>query len=143
LKANEAADVVFALTAATTLPRERAYLVRTPRSREVKQSYVSSVWTTLVALAAACAIAWREQPQLLLVNGPGTCLPLCVVVCALSALRLAPACDIVFVESVARVHKLSLTGLILYKLGVCTQFIVQWEELRQRYPDSTQLKIFF
>lgn len=47
-----------------------------PRSREVGQSYITSVWTTLVALAAAFRVVWAARPDLLLVNGPGTCLPL-------------------------------------------------------------------
>ena len=35
-----------------------------PRSREVGQSYSTSVWTTLVALWTAFAIVFRERPQL-------------------------------------------------------------------------------
>ena len=49
-----------------------------PRSREVGQSYLTSVWTTLVALAASARLVWAAKPDLLLVNGPGTCLPLVV-----------------------------------------------------------------
>jgi beta-1,4-N-acetylglucosaminyltransferase len=54
-----------------------------PRSREVGQSYLTSVWTTLVALAAAFQMVWGARPDLLLVNGPGTCLPIvaAAVVC--------------------------------------------------------------
>jgi beta-1,4-N-acetylglucosaminyltransferase len=47
-----------------------------PRSREVGQSYLTSVWTTLVALTASMRLVWAAKPDLLLVNGPGTCLPL-------------------------------------------------------------------
>ena len=76
-----------------------------PRSREVGQSYLTSIWTTLVALWVAFSILYREAPQLvcdfeplghsmlavceihllnshrpvqLLVNGPGTCIPICL-----------------------------------------------------------------
>ena len=35
-----------------------------PRSREVGQSYLTSIWTTLVALWTAFAIVYRECPQL-------------------------------------------------------------------------------
>ena len=48
-----------------------------PRSREVGQSYLTSVFTTLVALAAAVGVVWRARPDLVLVNGPGTCVPIC------------------------------------------------------------------
>lgn len=35
-----------------------------PRSREVGQSYLTSVLTTLRALAAAFAVVWRRRPEL-------------------------------------------------------------------------------
>ena len=124
-------------------PKCDAVLLRVPRSREVKQSYVSSVWTTLVAFVAALRLVRRVQPQLLLVNGPGTCLPLCLAVWLLALLALAPRCDIVFVESVARVRSLSLTGQILYRLRLCSYFVVQWDELAARYDRATLLKLFF
>ena len=48
-----------------------------PRSREVGQSWLTSNFTTLRALAPAAAILLRRRPRLLLVNGPGTCIPVC------------------------------------------------------------------
>ncbi|PQP91858.1 UDP-N-acetylglucosamine transferase subunit ALG14 [Prunus yedoensis var. nudiflora] len=50
------------------------------RSREVGQSYITSVWTTSVALAHALWLMLRIRPQVILCNGPGTCIPLCVLV---------------------------------------------------------------
>eukprot|EP00922_Rhytidocystis_sp_ex-Travisia-forbesii_P046397 GHVS01069169.1.p1 GENE.GHVS01069169.1~~GHVS01069169.1.p1 ORF type:complete len:142 (-),score=6.99 GHVS01069169.1:177-602(-) len=47
------------------------------RSREVGQSYITSCWTTLVAFIEALQLVYRTRPQLLLINGPGTCLPIC------------------------------------------------------------------
>lgn len=41
-----------------------AKVARIPRSREVGQSYLTSIWTTLVAIWAALAMVWREKPQL-------------------------------------------------------------------------------
>ena len=48
-----------------------------PRSREVGQSWLTSNFTTLRALAPAAGIVLRRRPRLLLVNGPGTCIPVC------------------------------------------------------------------
>jgi hypothetical protein len=39
-------------------------VVTIPRSREVGQSYLTSIWTTLLAVWAALAIIYREAPQL-------------------------------------------------------------------------------
>lgn len=95
---------------------------------QVGQSYASSVWTTLVAFRAALRLVWAAQPQLLLCNGPGTCLPL-VVAAALARCLPARQCRMVYVESVARVRSLSLTGALLYRLRLADAFFVQWQAL--------------
>ena len=41
---------------------------------------------------------------------------------------------VVYVESIARVKKLSLTGMLLYHLWLADQFFVQWEALKVKYP---------
>jgi beta-1,4-N-acetylglucosaminyltransferase len=41
--------------------RGRFMVERLPRSREVGQSYVSSVWTTLVASIASLELLWRTR----------------------------------------------------------------------------------
>lgn len=51
--------------------------LRIPRSREVRQSYLTSVFTTVRAMASAIPLIMRERPNLLLCNGPGTCIPIC------------------------------------------------------------------
>ena len=42
-----------------------------PRSREVGQSYISSVFSTIKAFLSCMRIVLKEKPSLLLVNGPG------------------------------------------------------------------------
>ena len=87
-------------------------VVRIPRSREVGQSYLTSVVTTIVSFYHCLLPLLEHQPQLLLVNGPGTCLPVAIICWILSMARLSP-CKIIFVESLCRVKTLSLTGKIL------------------------------
>ena len=41
---------------------------------------------------------------------------------------------LVFVESFCRVESLSLTGLLVRP--VCDAFVVQWEQLKEKYKDS-------
>lgn len=101
-----------------------------PRSREVGQKYATSVLSTLHALVFAAMLVLRHRPRVLLVNGPGTCLPIafcCKILCS---------CQVVYIESIARVDKLSLTGRILYVTKLADIFYVQWEELQQRLPRS-------
>jgi len=104
-----------------------------PRSREVGQSFITSVGTTLYAAIYAFIFVFDFRPDLVLINGPGTALP---VVVAARAARMAGLADskVVYVESIARVTQLSLTGKILYKLRLSDEFFVQWEELLEAYP---------
>lgn len=188
-----------------------AKVIRTPRAREVGQSWSSTVRTTFIALLYAVWTVFRESPDSLLCNGPGTCVPvayaaflmrmvsclsLCACVClclcssvflylciavslclltsvslylcfwvslsvspcpSLSGKPLYPqlsvcnilieqqnltdiscklqvyckSCKIAFIESIARVHSLSLSGKLLYPIA--DRFLVQWEELERKY----------
>ncbi|ESQ55586.1 hypothetical protein EUTSA_v10026141mg [Eutrema salsugineum] len=103
------------------------------RSREVGQSYVTSVWTTIVAIVHALWLMVRIRPQVILCNGPGTCIPLCVIAFLFKVLGIRWS-SIFYVESVARVKKLSLSGLLLYHLKIADQFFVQWPQLQKKYP---------
>jgi beta-1,4-N-acetylglucosaminyltransferase len=50
-----------------------------PRSREVGQSYSSSVFTTIKSLIFSVRMMLTEKPDVLLTNGPGTCVPIAVL----------------------------------------------------------------
>mmetsp|Transcript_17836 Transcript_17836/g.48506 ORF Transcript_17836/g.48506 Transcript_17836/m.48506 type:complete len:253 (-) Transcript_17836:1460-2218(-) len=105
-----------------------------PRSREVGQSYLTSVWTTLRATWTCAFLVVRLSPDLILCNGPGTCLPIAVMGLIWRILGIMPSTTTVFVESFCRVQTLSLTGKIMYWLA--DLFIVHWEELQEKYPSS-------
>jgi beta-1,4-N-acetylglucosaminyltransferase len=110
------------------------------RSRKVGQSYLTSIITTLIAILYAIPLMFKMKPQLLLVNGPGTCIPCCLIVFLFSRiLFLIPKCKIVFVESICRVKTLSLTGKILYHLKIADLFFVQWPELHKKYPRTSYM----
>jgi len=104
-----------------------------PRSREVGQSFTSSVWTTLRALWHAVFPVFSFLPDLLLINGPGTSVPVVMGAIIVRMLGLG-TCRIVYIESIARVHRLSLTGKILYHLRLTDEFLVQWENLKASHP---------
>lgn len=103
------------------------------RSREVGQSYITSIATTLLAILHAMWLIIRIRPQVIFCNGPGTCIPLCASAFLLKVLGLGWS-SIFYIESIARVKKLSLSGLLLYKLRLADQFFVQWPQLQQKYP---------
>ena len=117
-------------------PGEVLYL---PRSREVGQSYWTSIGTTTFSLLYAFGMVLKIRPGLLLCNGPGTCLPIAVMTLLFRILGLCEG-KVVFVESLCRVETLSLTGKLLYPL--VDLFVVHWEELHQRYPSTKLISSF-
>jgi len=99
------------------------------RSREVRQSYLTSVATTLYALLHSLALVWHTRPQLILCNGPGTCVPICWAAFFFRALGLMET-RVVFVESFCRVDSLSLSGKLLWPIA--DRFVVHWRKLAER-----------
>ncbi|XP_049735688.1 UDP-N-acetylglucosamine transferase subunit ALG14 homolog isoform X2 [Elephas maximus indicus] len=109
---------------------------RIPRSREVRQSWLSTVLTTFYSMLHSFPLTFRLKPDLVLCNGPGTCVPICLSALLLGILGIKKVI-IVYVESVCRVETLSLSGKILYYLS--DYFIVQWPTLKEKYPKSVYL----
>ena len=115
---------------------DKQYTLHTlPRSREVGQSYLSSVFTTLYALLHACAMVLRLRPSLLLCNGPGTCIPVAAW-CLWLRFAGVKRCTVVYVESIARVDSLSLSGKILVRTA--DRFLVQWPQLAKKYKGRAE-----
>ncbi|KAH8581976.1 secreted glycosyltransferase [Cryptosporidium sp. chipmunk genotype I] len=50
---------------------------RIKRSREVGQSYFTSVFTTLISFMDSIKVLFQDRYDLIMVNGPGTCIPIC------------------------------------------------------------------
>lgn len=110
-------------------------LLTIPRARRVHQSLLSTPPTALRSLAT-CLYHVMINPRkssgrhsfadVLLLNGPGTCLILCIAVYANRFFGL-PAPKVIYVESFARVRKLSISGRLLRPW--VDRFVVQWPEL--------------
>ncbi|XP_076239960.1 ALG14, UDP-N-acetylglucosaminyltransferase subunit [Calliopsis andreniformis] len=111
-------------------------MIKIRRSREIHQSYYTSVYTTMYATLESIPIVWSNPPDLLLCNGPGTCVPLCIIVFLFNAFFITNTI-IVFIESFCRVKTLSLTGKILYYLA--DYVLVQWSYLSKVYKKAFYL----
>jgi len=113
-----------------------------PRAREVGQNWLTSFFYTIYAFFCCLSLILTEKPQLLLVNGPGTCVPIVLATRLLNLCRLFKT-QIVFVESICRVKTLSLSAKILMKLRISDVIIVQWPELALKYPQTRYIgKVF-
>lgn len=107
-----------------------------PRAREVGQSYFTSVFTTLLAFWHSWRVYWKTKPDAILTNGPGTCVPV-ILACFLGKVfGHNSACKVMYVESVARTRRMSLSGRLCYGLRLADVVFVMWPELKEKYPRS-------
>ncbi|KAM4721494.1 UDP-N-acetylglucosamine transferase subunit ALG14 [Rhinophrynus dorsalis] len=126
----------FESTKATGMIKPSYFIHRIPRSREVRQSWSSSFLTTLQSIFYSFPLTARFMPDLVLCNGPGTCVPVCLSALLLGVLGIKKII-IVYVESICRVESLSLSGRLLYYFT--DYFIVQWPCLKEKYPNAIYL----
>ncbi|XP_063705247.1 UDP-N-acetylglucosamine transferase subunit ALG14 homolog [Culicoides brevitarsis] len=102
-------------------------IVAIARSREVKQSYLTAIFSTLHATLDCIPVLVRTRPDLILTNGPGTCVPVCLVAFWLKIFFFNTNCRIVYVESYCRVKTLSLSGKLL--IWMSDLFVAQWPDV--------------
>ncbi|XP_061425209.1 UDP-N-acetylglucosamine transferase subunit ALG14 homolog [Lethenteron reissneri] len=122
------------------------------RCREVAEPLGRSLLKAAVATVQALWILLTvsQPPQLVLCNGPGTCLPILLAAWIFSLIRLPlhllygpppPGGDggssatrwrprLVFLESVCRVHSLSLSARLSRRL--VDHLVVQWPQIQQQ-----------
>ena len=78
--------------------------------------------------------------DILVCNGPGVCVPTVLGVVLMNTLPipfLSQRCPIVFIESICRTKKLSLTGRLMRSMS--TYFFVHYEKLLQQNPKAMWL----
>ncbi|KAM6079777.1 UDP-N-acetylglucosamine transferase subunit ALG14 isoform 3-T3 [Theristicus caerulescens] len=114
-KMSEAKIRSFEQKRAETFSNSQFTLHHIPRSREVRQSWTSSVVTTLYSILYSLPLTYKLKPDLVGIK----------------------RAIIVYVESICRVETLSLSGKILYYFS--DYFIVQWPDLKEKYPKSVYL----
>lgn len=101
-----------------------------PRAREVGQSYFLSIFSTLWAFWSSLRLIILEKPEVMLVNGPGVCVPVvtaALLVALFSPPRYYSRPAIVFMESYTCVKHMSLSGKLLAPF--CDVCIVYWKTL--------------
>lgn len=109
--------------------RPRYEIIKIPRSRTVGQSYITSIFTTFYSILYCIPVVCRIRPDLIVCNGPGTCIPICTIAFLLKAFFI---CDtrIIYVESFCRTKTFSLSGKILRFMA--DNIVVQWPNLKRK-----------
>lgn len=100
------------------------------RARNVGQSFISSIPTTIYALFQSFFILIKYRPNMVVTNGPGVAFPLLFIGFFLRILMILVEYKIIFIESYCRTKSISLCGKIVEPL--CDRFIVLWKNLETK-----------
>lgn len=83
-------------------------------------------WKFLLNLWEAWRILRRERPTLILSTGAGPAVPFALVG------RLLFGCHVVYIETITRIERPSLTGRLMYRIA--HDFFYQWKSLAPYFP---------
>jgi len=112
-----------------------------PRARKIHQSILTTPFSAAQCLfgcvkalndaAKASTVGPGQYPDVIVTNGPATAVMVILASLFLRFFGIAPVwkMKIIYVESWARVKRLSLSGKLLLHAGVCDAYIVQWRNL--------------
>ncbi|GME97260.1 unnamed protein product [Ambrosiozyma monospora] len=106
-----------------------------PRARGIGDGKSVALYKTIHSFAITFQKLFQkglhgDLPDFFLCNGPGTAIPIAYSLFFLKFIGLGHT-KIIYVESLARVNKLSLTGLLI--LPITDRFLVQWPQLAKQY----------
>nr|XP_031858953.1 uncharacterized protein CI109_005621 [Kwoniella shandongensis]KAA5526025.1 hypothetical protein CI109_005621 [Kwoniella shandongensis] len=130
----------------TSTKPETYNLLPLPRARKVGQSPLSTVFsafqTVVVATYRLFLLPLFRHPSrpfadLLVINGPGTCVVL-VLVSWIRRILALPHTRVIYIESFARVRSLSLSAKLVRPF--VDRFIVQWPEAGGVGPASSKVE---
>ncbi|KAH9457713.1 hypothetical protein MJO29_004871 [Puccinia striiformis f. sp. tritici] len=140
-----------------TKPVGQYTFLEIPRARRVNQSFLTSIFTTINSLLV-CLWCISIKPNRLpspvklqgskvqpadlgvvILNGPGSSVPIALSVFLPRLITGKPIPRLIYVESLARIKRLSLTGILL--LPFVDHFIVQWEVLQTEIHQSKLYQI--
>ncbi|EST09223.1 Oligosaccharide biosynthesis protein Alg14-like protein [Kalmanozyma brasiliensis GHG001] len=148
-KANELERKLSSSTASSDKPQPSpaSKVIRIPRAREVHQSFLTTPFSLTRSIAfcidhVALRPLVRSQTDgvladVILMNGPGTCVPIVAAVYLLRILgRRSP--KLVYVESFARVKSFSLTAKLIRPF--VDRFILQWPRDASKVTQEARAK---
>lgn len=105
---------------------DKALLPQDMRGRTYFISHSERDWKFLINLWEAFQILRKERPQVILSTGAGPAVPFALIGKCVFGMK------VVFVETITRIERPSLTGRIMYRLA--SEFFYQWESLRSYFP---------
>lgn len=100
----------------------RAYYLK-----QVNRHERSFIFKMLANTFSSLNIFIKEKPDVVISTGALATIPICVLAKVFRK-------KIIFIESFAKVTSPTLTGKLVYKFA--DQFYVQWEQMKEHYPEA-------
>ena len=94
---------------------------------QVNRHEKTFVFKMIINAFKSFKIFLREKPDVIISTGALATIPMCIFAKILKK-------KIIFIESFAKVTSPTLTGKLIYKFA--DQFYVQWEQMKEHYPDA-------
>lgn len=94
---------------------------------QVNRKEILMIFKLLYGFIVSAYILIKEKPNVIISTGALCCIPMCLLGKILKK-------KVIFIESFAKVNSATLTGKLLYKFA--DKFIVQWEEMKEVYPNA-------
>ena len=101
------------------------------KDRTVFIKHAERDWKVLVNFLEAWKIISKHHPNIIFTTGAGPAIPFAII-------GKLFGCKVIFIETVTRVFKPSLTARLIYMLA--DDFFVQWESLRKFFPKARYLR---
>lgn len=105
---------------------DRVLLPPDMRDRTYFITHAERDWRVALNFFEALRILWRERPTVILSTGAGPVVPFALLA------KLMPGRRVLFLETITRVDRPSLTGRIMYRLA--DRFYYQWPDLARFFP---------
>lgn len=99
-------------------------IYRIVRPRKIGENLIKIFIKTFISFIQSLFLLFLTKPKVIIGNGPALNLPL-FYAGKILGVRL------IFIESVCRVYRLSLTGKLVHR--IVDLFFVQWKELKNKY----------
>lgn len=101
--------------------------IRTFYLRQQDRKKITFPIVVLLNIFLSMYFYFKIKPKVIISTGAGAVIPFCFIGKVFGS-------KIIFIESFAKINSPTITGRIIYKIA--DSFYIQWEELREYYPNS-------
>lgn len=95
-----------------------------------KDHKISYTFKLLFNILKSLVLFFKIRPDVVITTGTHTAVPMCYIAHLFKK-------KVVFIETFANVNTKTLSGKIVYKIA--DLFVVQWEEMKELYPNAIYL----